>query len=98
MAEVKKIGDVTVNDGKGLLDNEGMCDSLVTDCNNLVKLITSGQYIMFCNTIVQITLKLANLQKGIRADLASKDKIIEELKKLNDELVQEKTGLPVVKD
>ena len=96
MAEIKKIGDVKVNDGKGLLDNEGMCDSLVTDCNNLVKLITSGQYILFCNTIVQMVQKLANLQKGIKSDLQSKDKIIEELKRINNELVQEKTGLPVL--
>lgn len=83
-----------VNDGGGLYDNAGLCDTLVNDCNNLVKYVCSGQYIQFCNTVVQMTLKLANLQKGIKADLASKDEIIEELKRMNDALLTEKTGLP----
>ena len=32
---MKKAGDITVNDGKGLMDNEGLCDSLLLDLNNL---------------------------------------------------------------
>ena len=93
--EKKTIGDITVNDGKGLLDNVGMCDSLVNDCNMLVKHICGGNYILFCNTVSQMAIKLANLQKGIKADLASKDETIEELKRMNDSLVEQKTGLPV---
>lgn len=91
----KEIGDLTVNDGNGLFDSEGMCDSIVNDCNSLVKHVFNGQYILFCNTVVQMSLKLANLQKGIRADIESKDKIIEELKRMNDELQAQISGLPV---
>lgn len=94
----KRIGDITVNDGKGLLDNVGMCDSLVNDCNTLVKHICTGNYILFCNTVSQMTIKLANLQKGIKADIASKDEIIEELKRMNDSLMEQITGLPVEKE
>ena len=95
---MKKIGDLTVNDGKGLMDNEGMCDSLVFDVNSLVKLLMNGQFVQFCSKVSEIVVKLANLKKGIKADLESKDKIIEELKQINDSLVKQITGLPVEKD
>lgn len=91
----KQIGDITVNDGKGLHDNVGMCDSLVNDCNTLVKHICTGNYILFCNLVSQMAIKLANLQKGIKADIASKDETIEELKRMNDSLLEQQTGLPV---
>ena len=92
---MKKIGDISVNDGNGLLDNEGMCDSLILDCNNSVKMLTNGNYIAFCNIIAQMVQKLTNLKKGIVTDLSSKNEIIEELKQMNNALVAEKTGLPV---
>lgn len=95
---MKKMGDLTVNDGKGLLDNEGMCDSITADLNIAVKLLMSGQTVQFCGKVYEICLKLANLKKGIRQDLESKDKIIEELKRINDALVEKQTGLPVEKD
>lgn len=86
---------MTVNDGKGLYDNQGLCDDLISDLNNLVKNAVAGQFIQCSNIVVNMTKKLANLKKGIAADLASKDQIIEELKRINDELVSQKTGLPV---
>lgn len=92
---MKQVAGAEVNNGGGLYDNEGLCDTLISDCNNLVKQVCSGQYIQFCNTVVQMVQKLANLKGGIKADLASKDKIIEELKRINADLVEEKTGLPV---
>lgn len=92
---MKKIGDITVNNGKGLFDNEGLCESLINDCNNLMKYSMSCQYILFCSTIVQMVQKLNNLKKGIKADLESKDKIISELTEMNDALVEKQTGLPV---
>ena len=87
-----------MNDGKGLIDNEGMCDSLVFDLNGLVKLLFNGQFIQFCAKVPEMVAKLNNLKKGIKADLESKDKIIEELKKINDALMEEKTGIPVDKE
>lgn len=89
---------MTVNDGKGLVDNEGVCDSLVFDLNSLEKLLINGQLIQFCAKVAEMAVKLANLKKGIKADLDSKDKIIEELKQINDSLVEQLTGLPVEKE
>ena len=86
---------MNINDGNGLYDGVGLCDTLITDCNNLVKNLASGQYIQFCTVIVSMIQKLLNLKKGIAADLASKDQIIEELKRANDALIEEKTGLSV---
>ena len=95
---MKNIDDLTVNDGKGLYNNEGMCDSLVFDLNDAVKAIAAGQYVRFCGKISEMTVKLSNLKKGIKADLESKDKIIEELKQMNNALVEQQTGLPVDKE
>lgn len=92
---MKQVAGTAINNGGGLHDNEGLCDTLISDCNNLVKNACSGQYIQFCNTVVEMVKKLVNLKNGIKADLASKDKTIEELKRINADLVEEKTGLPV---
>ena len=91
---MKQVADTKINNGGGLYDNEGLCDTLISDCNSLVKHVCSGQYILFCNTVVQMVQKLANLKGGIKADLASKNKTIEELKRINADLIEEKTGLP----
>ena len=95
---MKKIGDVTVNDGKGLFDNEGLCDSLIGDLNNLPKLLMSGQNIQFCAVVAGMAQKLVNLKKGIKADLDSMKEKVDELKRMNDSLVEQMTGLPVEKD
>lgn len=86
---------IPVNDGGGLYNNAGLCDTLISDVNNLVKYAVSGQYVQFCNGVTVIVTKIVNLKKGIIDDLASKDKIIEELKKINNNLVEQVTGLPV---
>lgn len=87
----------SVNDGKGFVDNEGMCDLLITDCNSLVQDLISGQCVRFCLRIGQMVQKLTNLKTGIHNDLTAKDRIIEELKRINDSLVNKSTGLPVDK-
>lgn len=92
---MKQVAGAEINNGGGLYDNEGLCDTLISDCNNIVKQACSGQYIQCCNIIVQMVKKLVNLKNGIKADLASKDKIIEELKRINADMEEEKAGLPV---
>ena len=87
---MKKVGDLTVNDGKGLYDNEGLCESLLADMNNLPKMLMTGQYIQFCAVIQSMAQRIINLKQGIKTDLESKDKIIEELKKANEALMQER--------
>lgn len=83
---------IKVNDGGGLLDEEGLIDSLIIDCNNAVKAVASGEYIGWCGISVQMVQKLSALKKGITADIKSRDKQIEELKKINDELRQRIIG------
>ena len=86
---------MTVNDGKGLYDNVGMCDVIATDINNLIRILLGGNMIQFCQKVSEIAKKLSNLKEGIKNDLASKDQTIEELKRINDELVKqtEKDGV-----
>ena len=94
----KKIGDTTVNDGKGLYDNEGVCDLLISDLNNLVKVLTGGQYVQFCVLVTGMAQKILNLKNGIKADMDSMKEKIEEAKRINDSLVEQLTGLPVEKE
>lgn len=92
---MKKIGDMTVNDGKGLFDNEGLCDSLIGDLNSLIKFIISGQYVQSCAIVTGMAQKLLNLKKGIKADMDSMKEKVEELKRINDSLFEQISGLPV---
>ena len=92
---MRKVGDLNVNDGGGLYDNEGLCDSLILDCNSAVKSLFSANYIQFCNLMVQMVQKLANLMDGIKNDMESRDKHIKELSDMLDDMVEQRTGLPV---
>ena len=92
---MKKVGDLTVNDGKGLMDNEGLCDSLLIDLNNISKQLMTGQYIQFCTLVVSMSQKLINLKKGIANDMHSMKDKLEELKRINDDLMEQISGLPV---
>ena len=95
---MKKIGEITVNDGKGLYDNEGLCDSLLMDLNRLPKLLIDNQFIAFGSLIAQMGQKVQNLKNGIRADMDAKDRQIAELKQLADKQTEHITGLPGEKE
>ena len=66
--------------GKGVYTNSELVDTIIVDVNNMIKEALSGQYVQICYIVTGITQKLMNLKKGIDADLASKDKVIEQLK------------------
>ena len=83
---------IQVNDGGGLLDEEGLIDSLIIDCNNAVKAVASGEYIGWCGISVQMVQKLSALKNGIAADMKNRDAQISELKEINDELRQRIIG------
>jgi hypothetical protein len=84
--------EIKVNDGKGLYDSQGLCDSLLNDLNRIPRILMDGQNIQFCAVIQSMAQRLVMLKKGIKADLESKDKIIEDLKAANDELINERGG------
>ena len=79
-----------VNDGKGLYDNEGICDQGILLCNDAVKNIVSGQYIAFCDGMRQIAQIFSNLKNSIKNDRESLEQKIEDLKRMNNQL--EKDG------
>ncbi len=88
--ESKKVGDLTVNDGKGFLDNEGMIDMIIVSCNSAVKELLAGQYINFCSKMGNIAQMLLSLKKGVKNDMKSMQGKIEELKRIIDELSEKK--------
>ena len=65
---------------KGLYNSLELIDTIIVDMNNMIKEALSGQYVQICYIVTGMTQKLMNLKKGIDADLASKDKVIEQLK------------------
>ena len=65
---------------KGILTNSELIDTIIVDMNNMIKEALAGQYIQICYIVTGMTQKLMNLKKGIDADLASKDNVIEQLK------------------
>ena len=71
-----------VNDGGGLFDSDGIIDTLIVDCNEIPKALSSGEYVRFCNIIVQMVQRLALLRSGIKNDAESMRKQIEELKEI----------------
>ena len=64
----------------GTYTNSELVDTLILDLNNLPKQLIDGQYIQFCSVVVQMGQKLINLREGIKKDLESKDRTIEQLK------------------
>lgn len=93
--EKRKVGNVTVNDGKGLYDNDGLLETVILDCNNAVKNLATGNYIAFCNIMVGIVQKVTNVRNGMKTEIDEKNRQIEELKQINNDLMSQITGLPV---
>lgn len=85
---------ITVNDGNGLFDNEGICDKGISLCNAALKDLVSGQYLLFVNKVEQIAQIFGNLKKSIKNDRESLEATIEELKRMNERLSKQ-TGVPV---
>jgi len=94
----RNVAGVTVNDGRGLYDNEGLIDTMVADLNDLMKCMAAGQYIRYADITVKFVQKLNNLKKGFRAELKDREDQIEDLKRLNNELAEKAFGLPVIEE
>lgn len=75
-----------VNDGGGLFDSIGLIDSLIADCNETVKQVVSGNYLLFCARVVEMVQKLTQLKDGVSNDTKYLKKEISDLKKLNEDL------------
>lgn len=75
---------ITVNDGRGLMDNTGLINSLIEDCDSLISYLFTGQRILFCSQIVQMVQKLGRLREGVKNDLEDRDRQIKELHEILD--------------
>ena len=93
MAEAKRIGeDITVNDGGGLLDAEGMIDTLIMDCNSLPKHLIDNQFVKFGLTLAQMVQKLNALKGGIKNENSKMAEIIKDMEAKNRELAEQLYG------
>lgn len=64
----------------GLYSNEELIDSLIVDCNEAVKSVSSGQMIQWCKIMYEMVVKLANLKNGIHNDMQNREETIATLK------------------
>lgn len=47
---------------------ENLVDSIIVDCNEAVKAIMNGQYILFCRYVHEMAQKLVALKQSIAAE------------------------------
>lgn len=87
-----------VNDGRGLYDNEGICDKGIVLVNSALKDLFNGQYLAFANKLEQVAKIFANLKTGIKEERESYEANIEELKRINETLLNENAGNTAMKD
>ena len=93
MAEAKRIGeDITVNDGGGLMDSDGLIDSLIMDCNRLPKHLIDNQFVKFGLTLAQMVQKLNALKGGIKNENSKMAEIIKDMEAKNRELAEQLYG------
>ena len=92
--ERRSIDGVIVNDGNGLLDNDGLMQTIIVDCNDAVKGALSGNYISFCDKMVQVVQKVSLLRKNWKQEKDNKEKQIADLMARNHELLEGITGIP----
>ena len=84
---MKRIGNLVINDGQGIYDNEGITETLIDDLNNLLKALISQQYVFCIDIVVQMSQKIDNLRKGIITDMDDLKYQLEDMKRLNNELL-----------
>lgn len=96
--EKRTVNGTPINDGHGLYDNDGILETIINDCNNAIRNIFSGNYVGFCQLMVSIVQKTANVRKGTKTETESLTQRIEELKAMNNRLYEQVTGLPVAND
>ena len=78
-----------VNDGKGLLDNLGLINTLIIDCDKLPKLLFAGNSIGFCTKLVEMVQKLSNLYNGVKTEKESMQKQLEVYIRENEDLLKQ---------
>lgn len=90
----KKINEIHCNDGGGMYDNEGICESMIVDLNDMTKAMAAGQYVRYCSLLVGMVQKLTNLKKAIRTEKEDMKQQLKDLERLNNELAEKAFNVP----
>ena len=64
------------------MDNSELINTLINDCNEVIRKCMSGQYIAFCKSMVEMVQKLAVLKQNYEKELKSRDESINNLKNM----------------
>lgn len=75
-------GEIKVNDGGGLMDNLGMIDSLIVDCERGMKALLAGSPLEYAAIMVQMVKKLGLLKAGVKNDTEGLQRQVDDLKRL----------------
>ena len=59
---------------------------IIADCNNAIKLITTGNHIAWCGTMYQIAQKLLDVNKTVKEEISNRDNQIATMQKFIDDL------------
>ena len=73
-------GEIKVNDGGGLMDNLGMIDSLIVDCEKGMKALLAGSPLEYAAITVEMVKKLGLLKAGVKNDTEDLRRQINELR------------------
>lgn len=74
------------NKNNGLLDNVGLIETLIVDCERVMKALVSGEYMRFSALMVGMVQKLNNLHDGVKNDTESLKKRVAELQRFVDDI------------
>lgn len=74
------------NKNNGLLDNVGLIETLIVDCERVMKALVSGEYMRFSALMVGMVQKLNNLHDGVKNDMESLKKQVEDLQRFVDDI------------
>lgn len=86
---MSKTDNTGINDGGGLYDSAGFIDTIILDCNNSVKQLAGGNYIGFCNAMVEIVKKLTVLKEGVTNE---KNAMLKQVDEMGKQLEEERSG------
>lgn len=86
---MSKTDNTGINDGGGLYDSAGFIDTIILDCNNSVKQLAGGNYIGFCNAMVEIVKKLTVLKDGVTNE---KNAMLKQVDEMGKQLEEERSG------
>ena len=75
-------GEIKVNDGGGLMDNLGMIDSLIVDCEKGMKALLAGSPLEYAAITVEMVKKLGLLKAGVKNDTEGLQRQVDDLKRL----------------